>query len=246
MLPNDPLLQVLHFADYKTLVITKFSGASFLRVATKFAAELACRRRFQVSIGSYITYTDLTTGVQHMIMCRADDPTSLAGACRELAEVIGPHAVANLTFGLHTWNVPGIDAIFEAAPPLKYAEDVELRSPPGSTVKVNTEAFMHNFSGMKSLRLKCNYDVFRQYSWAFLREESARELLRVGVGAEHEPGSMNENPAAEELVRYCTTLRRQEEALELDFSESKPFRSAFGRRVIEVSTRYLEAGAAQL
>lgn len=57
MMPNESLLQVLHFVDYKTLVLVKLAGAPFLRVAAKFAEVLALRRSFRVNVfTSWIMY----------------------------------------------------------------------------------------------------------------------------------------------------------------------------------------------
>lgn len=45
MLKNESMLQVLHFAVYSTVVFAKLAGSPFLRVASKFAEELANRHR---------------------------------------------------------------------------------------------------------------------------------------------------------------------------------------------------------
>lgn len=56
------LLRVLNFADYPILVIGKLAGAPLLRLAMKFADELACRRRFLVMLlTDHISYDETTT-----------------------------------------------------------------------------------------------------------------------------------------------------------------------------------------
>ncbi|KAH7702627.1 hypothetical protein AAVH_30214 [Aphelenchoides avenae] len=144
---------------------------------------------------------------------------SLAVAYRQLAEVIGAHAVTTLTFHDDLWNHPDIGTVFEAAPALKYAEDVVLHSPHGSTTGDHSEAFMHNFAGLKALCLHLDYHVFCQIRWTFLRWEVQTESF---------------DRCVEELVGYCATLPHPlgGESLELDFSESY-FSGAFCLRIIE-------------
>ncbi|KAH7702626.1 hypothetical protein AAVH_30213, partial [Aphelenchoides avenae] len=158
MLPNESFLQVLHFADYKTLVLTKLVGKHFLRLAVKYAEELARRRSFLVTFWTaQITVSDMTSLVGGSIPYKHGHQTSLAHACRELAGLIGPHAVTTLTFHENTWVMPGVCAIFEAAPALKYTEDVVLHSLDQYTVGSSSEALMSNFIGMKALCLHLNY-----------------------------------------------------------------------------------------
>ncbi|KAH7698725.1 hypothetical protein AAVH_34179, partial [Aphelenchoides avenae] len=120
MLPNELLLQVLHFSDYRTLVLAELAGRRFLRLATECAAKLACRLSYRIAFDiTAIHFIDVSLG-ELQCMCRYERGglSSLAAACRELDGVIGPHAIAKLTFHGNTWNIPGIDVIFEAAPPL--------------------------------------------------------------------------------------------------------------------------------
>ncbi|KAH7714299.1 hypothetical protein AAVH_18318 [Aphelenchoides avenae] len=195
MLPNESLLQVLHFADYKTLVCAKLTVRRFLRLVTKFAEELARRRGiWVVFFANWITYNDETIGSGGRILYEPGKKTSLAAAYRDLAGAIGPHAVVSLTFYHDTWNMPGVDVIFEAALALKYAEDVTFKSLDDSTNLGDSEAFMRNFAGMKSLCLSLYYDAFRQYNWTFLRQESARELRLIKVSVHPPPPSEDLNP----------------------------------------------------
>ncbi|KAH7715965.1 hypothetical protein AAVH_16634 [Aphelenchoides avenae] len=101
MLPNEPLLIVLQFADYGTLVLAKLAGARFQRLAVKYAEELALRRRFVVTFGSsyYISYLDAIGEDLKKIPYAPFNQPSLEAACRELKDVIGPHAVATLLRG---------------------------------------------------------------------------------------------------------------------------------------------------
>lgn len=116
---------MLHFVDYKTLVVAKLAGRYFLQRVRKFAGDLARHRRFRIMfISGSVVYDDVTIG--RSIPYEPGNQQSLAAACRELAKAIGPPGVAELTFCANTWNTPGIGEIFEAAPPLKYAEDVLL------------------------------------------------------------------------------------------------------------------------
>ncbi|KAH7676015.1 hypothetical protein AAVH_42076 [Aphelenchoides avenae] len=131
LLPNELLLDVLHFTDYSTLVAAKFLDARFLDVVAKFSAELACRHSLQVLFfPSYITYVDVTIGSRRKsIRYESGSQSSLAAACRELAGVIGPHVAAKLLFLENAWTMPGDGVIFEGAAVLKYAEDVGLYLP---------------------------------------------------------------------------------------------------------------------
>lgn len=231
---------MLHFADYRTLVLTKLAGRRFLRVTMKYAGELARHRRFRVTFHtSYVSYIDVEVGERPTRMrYEPDNQASLADACRELAGVIGPHAVANLTFTGSTLNTDGVGAVFAAAPPLKYAENLELYWPDGSTDGgTNPEVFMSDFAGKKTLRLSLDYNNFHKLSWSFLREESARDLRLIKVSGcdSAPPGSMNRS--VDELVRYFVTLPHLQggRPFELDFSGNY-FCGAFGLRIIEVST----------
>ncbi|KAH7708592.1 hypothetical protein AAVH_24170 [Aphelenchoides avenae] len=222
MLPNESFLQVLHFADYKTLVLTKLAGRCFRRLATKYAAKLACRHSFHVTVNtSYISYSDVTIGdrLRTIENGRVYEP-SLEAACRELDKAIGPHAVNNLAFYGNTWNMPGVGVIFEASPPLKYAEDVELYSPYGSANGNNSEPFMSHFAGIKSLRLGISFNLFRQFKRTLLHPESSRNLRLIKVGPGLSALSADVQNSIEELARSCVTLPRMSggEPLELDFS----------------------------
>ncbi|KAH7723114.1 hypothetical protein AAVH_09370 [Aphelenchoides avenae] len=72
---------------------------------------------------------------------------------------------------------------------------------------------------MKALRLWLAYDVFDRFSWAFLRQNSARGLRLLKVSCK--PSWEGVYSPVEELVRCCGTLPRLRggEALVLDFSE---------------------------
>ncbi|KAH7708579.1 hypothetical protein AAVH_24157 [Aphelenchoides avenae] len=235
MLPNESLLQVLHFVDYKILVLTKLSGKRFLRLVTKFAEELAHRHLFAVYFyAAYIEFDDVSIRtLTRSIRYERRNQASLGDACRELDEAIGPHSVLKLVFSENTWNMPGIGVVFEAAPSLKYAEQVALFSPNGSTY--NSNAFMSNFAGMKSLRLRFDYGIFRHFSWTFLGQECALELRLIQL-IRPLIWSNDMNHSVEELVRCCATLPHLlgGQALELDFSGSY-FSAAFALRIIGVS-----------
>ncbi|KAH7708694.1 hypothetical protein AAVH_24056 [Aphelenchoides avenae] len=231
MLPNESLLVVLGFADYRTLVIAKLAGTPFLRVVTKFAEELARRRSFRVTFYTeQLVYYDGERRTS--ILYEAGNETSIVAACRELNAVIGPHFVDHLYFCDNTWNMPGVSVIFEAAPQLKYAEDVEILIDDG----VVDEAFMRNFAGLKELRLWLDYDAFSQLSWTFLREESARELRLIEF-TQNWRENVRTTLAVEDLVRYCVTLpnRQGGEPLELEFMQTVFSSRNVGRRIIEVS-----------
>ncbi|KAH7698636.1 hypothetical protein AAVH_34270 [Aphelenchoides avenae] len=248
MLPNESLLQMLLFADYKTLVIAKLVGAHFQHLATKFAEDLAGRHTCEVTFFSdFVTCYDATIDAERRIWYEPGNPASLAVACRELDGVIGPHGVDRLTFFQGTWNMPGVDAIFQDAPPLKYAKDVSLNGLAGASNGGNFEAFMSNFARPKCLRLWLHDDVFRQFNWAFLRQNSACDLRLIKVytrpseyfGGRSErsfrDSPVNRGSTVEELLRYCTTLPRLRagEILKLDFSDNF-FSGALGLRIIEL------------
>ncbi|KAH7708695.1 hypothetical protein AAVH_24057 [Aphelenchoides avenae] len=231
MLPNESLLVVLGFADYRTLVHAKFAGAPFLCVVAKFAEELARRRNFRVNFfPKWLTYYE--DELRKSICYEEGNETSLAAACRELNGVIGPHFVTTLMFPENTWNMPGIRVIFEAAPQLKYAEDVEIFVDGGAAD--NSEAFMSNFSGLKALRLWRDSDTFRQFNWAFLQRESARGLRLIKFTRNWDE-DVNTSLSVEVLVRCCAALphRQGGEPLELNFPETV-FSGAFGRRIIKL------------
>ncbi|KAH7696827.1 hypothetical protein AAVH_36095, partial [Aphelenchoides avenae] len=237
MLPDDPLLQVLHFADYETLVFTKLAEGRFLDVASKYAEKLA-RRRFRVIFyESCIFCFDLTIADEdHPTIIRYEpgEQSSLASACRELAVVIGPHAVAKLTFYGKACIMHGIEVVFEAVPPLKHAEVVDLPSPHSSKVLNNSEIFMQGFIGMKSLSLCVPEDVFCAFTSTFLRRQSARELRLIKVHVVPFVPSEDTVRSVEEFVRYYVTLPRLlgGDALELDLSNNE-FSAALGLRIIE-------------
>lgn len=241
MLPNESLLVVLHFADYRTVVLAKLAERRFLRLGTKFAEELARRRTFHVCLyATRITCTDETIDARRNIQYEPGSLTSLAAACREVAKAIGPHAVAQLFFFEYTWNMLGVGAIFEAAPPLKYAEEMRFpysfRRDAWLTRAQTSEAFMGNFAGIKPLRLYLEQEVFLHFSWTFLRQESARELQLIKVYTSSFVANENVKRSIAELVRECCTLPHLlgRETLELDFLEyGLPI--AFGQRIFEVS-----------
>ncbi|KAH7660424.1 hypothetical protein AAVH_43792, partial [Aphelenchoides avenae] len=227
LLPNESLLIVLQYADYKTLVLTKLAGRRFLQLARKYAEELARHRRFRVTFRtSYISYSDVEVGERpKRIRYEPVNQPSFAAACRELDGAIGRHAVASLTFTGSTMIMGGVGAVFEAAPALKYAEDVYLRWPSDSTNGSNDpNAFLLNFEAMKTLRLSLGYNsnIFRQLNWTFVQKESARELrlIKVSGCGPVRIGIMNDS--VKELARYCVTLSHLQggQPLELGFSNS--------------------------
>lgn len=235
MLPNESILQVLHFVDYRTLVLAGFAASRFLHVYTKFTAELARRHNFQINFyGNSIWYSDVTTGgrrksIPHVV----GNQPSLAIACRELDGIIGPQVVGKLVFSENTWNTSTFAVIFESAPPLRYAEEVVLYVPHGSNIGSSSEAYMHNFDGTKALRLWVDCDAFRQFCWTFLSRESACGLRLIEFT---KPSDLTRaRSAIEEFVLYCVTLppRLSGDPLELDFSENE-FSGRFALRVIEV------------
>ncbi|KAH7702705.1 hypothetical protein AAVH_30132, partial [Aphelenchoides avenae] len=238
MLPNESLLVMLQFADYKTLVATKLAERRFLRLVVKYAAELACRRSFQVDFtDTWISCDDLTAGERRSIRYEPLSKKSLEATCREVAETIGPHSLTSLTFFEHAWNMHGVGIIFEAAATLKYADEVAVYGSGGATVWSHFETLMSNFVALKSLSLRLNGDVFHHFSWEFLRQETARELRRISVDdllSGHAPASENMKHAVEQLVHNCATLPRllNEGSLELDFTQIG-FPGAFGLRIIE-------------
>ncbi|KAH7695402.1 hypothetical protein AAVH_37539 [Aphelenchoides avenae] len=102
LLPNELLLQVLRFADYTTLVLAKLARARFLHI-------VACRRRFRVDFyGTGVAYIDTTStvGAGGNIRYKPGNQASLAAAFRNLAGVIGPHAVVELKFVWDKWLCP--------------------------------------------------------------------------------------------------------------------------------------------
>lgn len=241
--PNETLKDVLHYADYRTLVRAKFAAARFLHLINKYAEEFACRRSFRIwigntdRVGSCIIYQDAATGAPaRMIPFKFKNLQSLAPACRELDAVVGFHAVEQLTFSDYTWNTPGFGGVvFEAVPMLKYAEAVELRSPLSVTSRGYSDVFVGNFMGLKELHLSLEDEGLRYFDWAFLRRESARALRLVKFTVNF--WSVNTDHYAEDLVRHCVTHPRPHgaEALELDFSHDF-MHPTFGRHIIEVSS----------
>ncbi|KAH7725207.1 hypothetical protein AAVH_07255 [Aphelenchoides avenae] len=238
MLPNETFLHVLHCADYKSLVLAKLAGLRLLRLITKYAAELACRRRFRVVIcDGHLVCCELRTGVPNGTTIRYEpgNQQSLAAACRELAGVIGPHLVEQLFFyHPNQWNAPDLDVIFEAAPPLKYVEQVDVFSPKGSVISGVSDVFMDSFAGMTKLGLYFDYEAVEHFDWAFLRRESARNLRLLELPSRVRGiGAMNR--FVEELMRFCITLPRLRggEPLELDLT-AHFFSGAFAQRIIEL------------
>lgn len=240
MLPNESLLHVLHFAEYETLVAAKLSGSRFLRIVAEFAEELAGRRSFEVIFYKRdIISKDLQYGAQRFIDYEPGNLPSLVAACRQVAGMIGPHAVVRLWFSEGTWNMPDASSVFKAAPVLKYAEEVVFysNSPAGSS-----EGFMSKFVGMKSLRLIVDNDTFLQYDWSFLRQESAHELRLIEC-TRLSPPTDNTHLLVEEIVRYCAShppRLQDREALVLDFTGNYLF-GEFALRIIEVRACRSEA-----
>lgn len=95
---------------------------------------------------------------------------------------------------------------------------------------------MRHLTGLKTLRLQLDYDLFRQFSWTFLRQESMRDLRLIVLSDTRSTWTEEADRLVEGLVRDCFTLpgALDGETLELDFS-GEYFRAAFGRRIIEVS-----------
>ncbi|KAH7708117.1 hypothetical protein AAVH_24646 [Aphelenchoides avenae] len=233
MLPNESLLIVLHFADYKTLLLTKLAAACFLRLANKFSEELARRRIFRVTFTSLsdtarIDYIDATVGAQRSVQFKSGY-RALAAECRAIGDELGSHDLASLTFTrplINTWNMPGVDVIFEARP-LKYAEELVIHGLSDSTIRGNSEAFMSHFVGMKSLLIRL--DDSGDFTDSAGRSFAGNPLANFG--------SSNENArrSIKELVSECVVRPRllDEEALELDFSDNR-FSGALGQRIIEM------------
>lgn len=48
-------------------------------------------------------------------------------------------------------------------------------------LKEHPKASMHNFAGLKTLRLRLDYEVFSQFNWAFLRRDGAHNLRLIKV-----------------------------------------------------------------
>lgn len=182
----------------------------------------------------------MTIGARRSIRYDRDNPASLSAACRELAVVIGPHSVGHLDFHSNTWNLPAIGVVFEAVPSLKYAEHVELDTwsrTVESTIGPDSKAFTSNFARLTSLQLCLYIEAFCQFSWTFLRQESASELGLIRFNSRSRyVGSEDMDRATEGLVGYCATIPRLlgREPLELDFSGNS-FPREFGLRIIEVS-----------
>lgn len=203
-----------------------------------------------------ITLEDLTTGTPaKSIRYAPGNRPSLVAACREVAEVIGPHFVAELTLtgipvGYGTWDMPDVGVVFDSAPPLKYAEDVRLCGlwgfvpPPwhsaarsNADIGSQSEALMRNFAGIKALRMWLESHVFNKFNWTFLRQESSRGLRLIKVSAR--PLALTDDfyRAVEDLLHYCINLPLpRAEPLELDFPENF-FTGQVGLRIIQVGIR---------
>lgn len=93
--------------------------------------------------------------------------------------------------------MPGVDIIFEAAPSLKYAQVVYLYSASGLDDGGDPDAFMSKFVGINRLWLED--DVFRRFSWSFLRRESARELEDISVAGLYSTPTGVMNDSVEDL-----------------------------------------------
>lgn len=239
---RESLVQVLHYVDYRTVVLSKLAGQCFLRLTLTFAEELARRRSFRVAFsavsfyGGEIEYTEVTIA-EGNFQYEPGNQTSLVAACRELEAVIVGHRVAELTFYCNTWNMAGGDVIFGAAPALKYAEIVVLRRRYGETEGSNFESFASNFAGMKELHLLFNENVFCAFTWTFLRRQAARDLQLMKVTGIPSVPSEDVKRSIDLLVGECTSLPRPlgGEALELDFSNNY-FSGEFALWIIEVIT----------
>ncbi|KAH7704113.1 hypothetical protein AAVH_28706 [Aphelenchoides avenae] len=135
----------------------------------------------------------------------------------------------------------GVGIVFEAAPALKYADEVGLNSQEGSAVGKDSDAFMHNFTGLKTLRLQLDFDVFRLFSWNFLHKACSRgfRLIKACIPDVRAdvPGKREKlNRCVDEIVLDCLAqpFLPGGDLLELDFSENG-CSAAFGLSIIEVS-----------
>lgn len=135
-----------------------------------FAQELAGRRSIRVALcKTYIEYDDLTIAHDEGSNTNPATTRRLITVCQKIAVGIGPDTIAQLTFYHNMWNMPGVGAIFEAVPPLKYAEHLRLSSPLGSPAGNSFEALLGCFAGL---------GVFPR---TFLGQESARDLRLIKV-----------------------------------------------------------------
>ncbi|KAH7714308.1 hypothetical protein AAVH_18327 [Aphelenchoides avenae] len=237
LLANELALEALLFADFTTLVSAKFVNAKFMGIARANDHLLAVQRRFNVLVmNAYITFDDGTNGGRwKSIRYEPARLQSFAVACRELADVIGQHAVRKLSFLDLTWTTPGVNIVFEAVPALKFAQDVIIYMQMCSQAGGNPEAFMRNFVRPKSLNLNLDNGSFPPLSWAFLETDEARELRLVKLFGPSSP-TEDVKRSVEDLVRKCAKLPRLigGDALEIDFTQSSYFPGSFIRRVIEL------------
>lgn len=184
-IPNELLLNVLLFADFSTLVYAKFVDTKFLGVVTANEHLLAVQHRFHIIfLNMGIVYSDLTkSGLRKIMHYSRSKPASVERACRNLADVIGQHAVVILCFAEQASVKPAVDVIFELIPALKFTQDGRINIPHGWHAGGNSEAVMRNFARLKSLSLDIDHDLdlFRHFNWSFLSLDAARELRTVTV-----------------------------------------------------------------
>lgn len=212
LLPNELLLDVLHFVDFSTLVAAKFAGSRLLGVVTANEHLLAIQRRLGILImDNYITCDGAMNGRRKSIRYERTDHSSFASACRDLTHVIGPHAVGKLMCFENSWTVPGMDTVFELVPALKFAQDVSVNFRKCSQTGFSHEPFVRNFACPSSLCLSLDYDAFRYFRWAFLGLGAARELRTITVSLSYRSNEQHKHEwdYADDLqsVRRITLVR---------------------------------------
>lgn len=161
---TSPSASLCGLQNARALQTRRKTFSRFLRLVVKFVEELAGRHRLEATFFiTYVKYDNVTTGEARDIQYHPGNPATLAAACRQLNEVIGPHAVGSLTLTGDTWSELGVGAIFEAAPPLKYAEHVALDITTSGlrhlNVRGNFDGLITSFSRMRSLHLWLDKDI---------------------------------------------------------------------------------------
>ncbi|KAH7719162.1 hypothetical protein AAVH_13412 [Aphelenchoides avenae] len=187
--PGEVLVDIAHCVDYGTLYSITIVNSQFHNVAARNAEKLAKRRNFE------LTFTETTVDL-------AVDGSEMLSALKEVANVVGLHAVTKVSMDHGDWLRLPIAEMFAVLPALEYATSLRLHyaPPDGVTPAADyIDAFVTRFPQVQVLVLA----LYRPFDWIYLRRDSALKLRTFNVVVRCESQS-----SEEEILRYCTALSR--------------------------------------
>ncbi|KAH7704599.1 hypothetical protein AAVH_28204 [Aphelenchoides avenae] len=232
--PGEMLVDIAHCVDYASLYSLTFVNAQFHNVAIRNAEKMAKRQNFELTFTetAFRLAVDGSTQMPSIVLDEVDAP-SLAKALKEVASVVGLHAVTVLSIDHGDWLRIPIAEMFAILPALQYAISLSLRyAPPAGMPQAADyiDALVRNFPRLQKLAL----ELHRPFDWTCLRRESALKprILKVDVRSESQSSE-------EEVLRYCEALGRLPGNEPKRFVLTSPFRTDRFRqeeveRIVEV------------